>query len=149
MSSALHDMCDKKYMNENEGINNIKQYFEEDLSKKELFAIEKIVSTMSYSKVKKNGFPNLGEYTLPYHIVREADLLAAYDFDRTLTYKIFNSSYDILDSYTDSLNLFNNRVFKHNEDNLFLTEYGKNKSKELHETSLIRIKNWDRIIKSF
>ena len=146
MSSALHDMCDKKYMNERDCINDIRNYFKDDISKKELTAIEDIITTMSYSKVKINGFPDLKEYNIPYHIVREADLLAAYDFDRTILYKIYNSEEDILNSFDDAINLFHNRVFKHNDHNLFYTNYSKNKSKELYYNSIDRIKNWDEIV---
>ena len=47
-----------------------------------------IIGSMSYSKVKKNGFPELGDYQTEYNIVREADLLAAYDIDRAIIYRI-------------------------------------------------------------
>ena len=80
-SALLHDVCDKKYLNEDEGISHIKQFLTNKVSDKEILIIIKIIQTMSYSKVKIHGFPDLGEYQLAYHIVREADLLTAYDFD--------------------------------------------------------------------
>jgi len=102
---------------------------------------------MSYSYVKKNGFPILGEYQHAYHIVREADLLSAYDFDRCMTYKLHLNNGDIDDAFEDSLDLFNHRVLQHNKDNLFLTDYSLLKSRELHIQSLQRIQSWKQILK--
>ena len=65
---------------------------------------------MSYSKVKKNGFPDLGIYQNAYHVVREADLLSAYDFDRAIIYdmkannKPFDQSYDHAQKLFDKWN---------------------------------------------
>ena len=86
VSAILHDMCDKKYMNEEQGVENIKDFLQEKINNEEINAIVKIMQTMSYSKVKKDGFPELGIYQKAYHIVREADLLCAYDFDRCVIY---------------------------------------------------------------
>ncbi len=96
---------------------------------------------MSYSTIKKYGFPNLGEYQLAYNIVREADLLASYDFDRCIMYQMLknNDSYD--KSFIDALNIFDNRVLKYNEDGLFRTEYGQRLSERLHNNALKRISN--------
>ena len=57
VSSILHDMCDKKYMNEEYGIKNIEEFLQEKIPREEIDITNKIVSTMSYSKVKKYGFP--------------------------------------------------------------------------------------------
>ena len=46
---------------------------------------------MSYSKVNKNGFPELGNYQLCYNIVREADLLASYNIDRCIIYQMIKN----------------------------------------------------------
>ena len=89
MAAIGHDMCDKKYMDEKEGIENYKKYLSEFVSSEKLEIIGKIIGTMSYSKVKANGYPELGEYQLAYHIVREADLLAAYDIDRCVMYSMY------------------------------------------------------------
>ena len=48
-----------------------------------------------------------------YHIVREADLLSAYDFDRCMIYQINKNNGNIETSFNDAEMLFNNRVFKH------------------------------------
>ena len=57
VSSILHDMCDKKYMDEKVGIeqidNFIKTELKTEINNTELNIIKKIISTMSYSTIKK------------------------------------------------------------------------------------------------
>ena len=144
-SALLHDMCDKKYVPENEGIKEIELFLENELSIKEIEITKQIISTMSYSTVKKVGYPNLEEYQLAYHIVREADLLAAYDFDRCLIYNIYKLNGDFDSAYLDAVKLFENRVFKHLDDNLFVTEYSKTIASQLHLNSISRINSWKNL----
>ena len=87
---------------------------------------------MSYSTVKKNGFPNLGPHQLAYHIVREADLLAAYDLERCIIYKMMKQQQPYSDAVRLSLDLFNERVLLYLQDDLFITTYSKLKAMELH-----------------
>jgi len=68
---------------------------------------------MSYSKVKKQGFPSLGKYQLAYHIVREADLLTAYDFDRCMIYHMSKNNSNVREAYYNAEELFHNRVLRH------------------------------------
>jgi len=146
-SALLHDMCDKKYVNEKEGLKLIKNYFVDDFENNQLNDINTIISTMSYSTIKKNGFPkNLNQLELPYHIVREADLLASYDFDRCLIYKMHSANMSIYDAYYDGINLFNSRVFLYNVNNLFRTSYSKKLSIKLHYKAIDRIKEWKNIL---
>ena len=145
-SSVIHDMCDKKYITVNEGINNIKYLLKDDISINELDVITKIITTMSYSKVKVDGFPYLNEYQLAYNIVRESDLLTSYDFDRCMIYKMYVNNYTIIEAYNDAINLFDNRVFKYHENKLLLLDYSINISKSLEEDARIRINNWKNII---
>ncbi len=145
-SALLHDMCDKKYMNEQEGIKEIQNFLDNKLTPDEIDITSTIISTMSYSKVKKDGFPtNLGDYELAYHIVREADLLSAYDFERCMIYNIHKLNGDYDTAYIDAKRLFENRVFKHNEDNLFITNYSKQLSLSLHANALSKINSWGRL----
>ncbi len=146
VSSLLHDLCDKKYINEQEGLIEINNFLINKLSESEIDIVKNIISTMSYSKVKVYGFPDLGEYQLAYHIVREADLLAAYDFDRCIIYHLNNINNNIDIAFANALELFNNRVFTHNDDNLFITKYSKNLSEQLHIKSIDRIKSWTDIL---
>ena len=145
-SALLHDMCDKKYMDEKEGIKEIQTFLNDKLTSQEIDVTSLIISTMSYSKVKTNGFPtNLGKYELAYHIVREADLLSAYDFERCMIYNIHRLNGDFDTAFIDAKHLFENRVFKHNEDKLFITNYSKQISLSLHANALTKINSWCKL----
>lgn len=144
--SILHDMCDKKYMDEKVGVERITNYLDGKLPKKDIDISVKIMSTMSYSTIKKYGFPDLGEYQLAYNIVREADLLASYDFDRCIMYQMLKNNEQYDKSFNDALNIFDSRVFKYNDDKLFTTKYAQNLSKDLHNKSLKRISNLNKIL---
>ena len=133
MSAIGHDMCDKKYMDEKEGIDRYKNYLTSYMPSADLEIMEKIIGTMSYSKVKANGYPNLGEYQLAYHIVREADLLAAYDIDRCIMYSMHKESVEYSVALKRALELFDNRVFRMRQDHLFKTTYSRNESLKLHK----------------
>jgi len=131
-----HDMCDKKYMNEAQGIIRYKFFMSKFMREEDLEIMSNIISTMSYSKVKANGYPELGDYQLAYNIVREADLLAAYDIDRCIMYKmhIDNSEYTI--ALKEALDLFDYRVFKMRSDKLFKTAYSRKESLKLHRKAI-------------
>jgi hypothetical protein len=88
---------------------------------------------MSYSTVKKNGFPLLGDYQLAYHIVREADLLAAYDIDRCIMYSMYTKNANYSEALDAAIVLFEHRVFRHRKDRLFVTNYSKKLSVKLHK----------------
>jgi len=135
VSAIIHDMCDKKYMDDKTGLQNIKNHMSEYMPPNDLDVVSNIISTMSYSKVKKNGYPNLGEYQLAYHIVREADLLSAYDVDRSTIYQMQHDNYNYVDSLQKVIELFEIRVLKYIDDNLFITDYSKEKSFFLHQQS--------------
>jgi hypothetical protein len=147
VSAALHDMCDKKYIVESEGITNIETFLDDKMPTSEIESVKKIITTMSYSKVKSVGFPDLGELQLAYHIVREADLLAAYDFDRCMIYKMYKNDSNIEESFVDAKNLFNNRVFQHDNDKLFITDYSRREHYRLQVLSMERITAWNKLIR--
>jgi HD superfamily phosphodiesterase len=148
-AAIIHDMCDKKYLDQKDGIHQINDLLKHKMNYHEIEKVEKIISTMSYSTVKKNGYPDLGNYQMAYHIVREADLLTAYDFDRSVIYHMYKTDGDFLKSYDNAIDLFNNRVLKHHVDNLFITDYSKKKGLELHEKALIQMKTWQKIINTY
>ena len=133
MAAIGHDMCDTKYMDETEGIIRYKEYLNPYMSLSDLDVMGKIIGTMSYSKVKKNGYPDLGEYQLAYHIVRESDLLAAYDIERCVIYKMYKDNFSYSEALQEASELFDNRVFKMIDDGLFLTNYSQKESLLLHE----------------
>ena len=133
MGAIGHDMCDKKYMDEKEGIIRYQKYLSDLMRPEDLEIMGKIIATMSYSKVKVNGYPDLGEYQLAYHIIREADLLAAYDIDRCIMYTMYRDRILYSDALKLALELFDNRVFKMRKDKLFKTKYSKKESIKLHK----------------
>lgn len=145
-SAIIHDMCDKKYMNQKEGIEEIELFLKCKIPSTELEVITQIISTMSYSFVKKQGFPDLKDYQLAYHIVREADLLSAYDFDRCIMYNMNHLNGNFMDAYRDATTIFENRIFKHFEHELFITDYSKQKGKEYELEAYKRIQSWEKIV---
>jgi len=145
-SAVLHDMCDKKYMNEIVGLLEIEDFLTPELEPFEIGAVKQIISTMSYSTVKKNGFPNLGIYQNAYNIVREADLLAAYDFDRTMIYQMKRNNNNIEEAFKNSNELFENRVLKHIDDNLITSNYGIKKALLLQFQATKRIVAWKKLL---
>jgi HD superfamily phosphodiesterase len=141
MAAIGHDMCDKKYMDEEEGIQRYKTYLSDKMPPNELDMVGNIISTMSYSKVIKNGYPDLGNYQLAYHIVREADLLAGYDLERCIIYKMYNNNLTYNEALIDAFQLFDTRVLKMRENKLFITEYSKKESYVLHVEALMEMNN--------
>jgi len=150
ISALLHDICDSKYVNENEGIKQINEFLENQISNDEIHIIQNIISTISYSKVKKYGFPYLGDYQIAYHIVREADLLTAYDFERSMIYNLHNQNNDknFVNAFCNAKSLFENRVFKHEEDGLFITSWSKKNHLELQHQAYLNIQRWEKLIKN-
>jgi hypothetical protein len=89
LSAFTHDLCDRKYIDVNTGLQTISSWLSTlDLSQEETAAVLKIITTMSYSKVTQYGYPtDLGEFWLAYHHTRIADLIDAYDIDRCYDYQ--------------------------------------------------------------
>lgn len=144
-AAILHDMCDKKYMIQEKGVQEIENFLQNRLNPEELFYTKKIMETMSYSTVKKNGYPDLGDYQMAYHVVREADLLSSYDFDRSIIYHM-NRGNNLTKSYYNALELFDNRVFNYNNDKLLISEYAQQKSIPLTVKALRQMHSWNRIL---
>jgi len=140
-TALLHDMCDKKYMDETIGLKRITDFLSTELNYNfsEIEVISRIISTMSYSKVKVSGFPEMKEYQLVYHIVREADLLTAYDIDRCIVFNMNKSDADYTTSVVDACKLYQHRMRKHIDDELFVTETGLMIAKSLELDSLERL----------
>ena len=150
VSAVLHDMCDKKYVNETEGLVLIDKFLESNkLTIDEIFFIKQIVSTMSYSTVKKYWFPYIPNPSqeLAYHIVREADLLASYDFDRAMIFHLKKNKSDINDALKDAEDLFRYRVLNYERDGLFITDYSKTMARTLSKQSIRRMTAWRRLLK--
>jgi len=101
---------------------------------------------MSYSKVKKNGYPKLGENQLAYHIVREADLLCSYDVDRTIIYGIYRENLTYDQALKRATELFQIRMLKYIDDDLFVTDYSKKEAIKLHVKSDIDLDNLKNVL---
>jgi hypothetical protein len=140
-------MCDNKYTDEIVGSSDIVNYLnKQDMTVEEIDATQKIITTMSYSKVKKQGYPELGKFQTAYHIVREADLLTAYDFDRAMIYNMYKKNCSVNEAFKDSYNLFIKRVFQYHNDNLFIHDFSKKEAMLLHEDAMERIEYWKKIL---
>lgn len=131
-AAILHDMCDHKYVTEADGLRAIHSYMEPFFSPEDFNMLSMIMTTISYSKVRKNGFPILGEWQFAYHIIRESDLLTSYDFDRCVMYGMYRESLSYMDAVTRARTLYHNRVLQYIKDGVFLTEFGLSKAYELH-----------------
>jgi hypothetical protein len=89
LSAFTHDLCDRKYTDVESGLQTISAWLSTlDLPSAEHEAILKIITTMSYSKVTKYGYPtDLGDFLIAYHHTRIADLIDAYDINRCYAYQ--------------------------------------------------------------
>ena len=146
VSALLHDMCDKKYVNQEQSITDMADYMSPFIDKTEIDVVSQIISTMSYSTVKRKGYPELGEYQLAYHIVREADLLTAYDADRCVIYGMMRENLNYIDATKRAIELSKNRVLNYISDNLFVTEYSKEQSRSLHTECIKQLDVLNNII---
>lgn len=147
-AASLHDMADHKYTNETQGSIDIVNYLQKEtkMTNEEIDATQNIIQTMSYSKVKIQGYPNLGRYQQAYHIVREADLLCAYDFNRAMIYDMTKNNCTAEEAFENSYKLFIKRVFQYCNDNLFVHDYAKKEAYSLHSQAMKQIKNWRTIL---
>ena len=136
----LHDMCDKKYMDENIGIENISDFLKSKINDGEINIVKDIITSMSYSKVKEYGYPDLGENMDIYHIVRQADILAAYDFERCMIYGMMKYHDSYKEAFKKAEKLFDKRVLMHIYDGTFVSEYALGLGTILHEKAKERIK---------
>ena len=146
-ASILHDTCDKKYRNEGEGLLEVRNLLGPLMPDDQVTATIQIIEHMSYSKVKKNGMPNLGEYQTAFNIVREADLMDAYDFDRSMIYHMQRGGSSIEKSYLNAQELFEKRVFRHADDGLLFTQYAINHHQPFSQNALARMHHWRSIFR--
>ena len=65
--------------------------------------------------------------------------------DRCMIYNMYNNS-DFIESMYTAEELFEYRVFSHNTDGLFITEYSKKLFRQLEKDCYDRFTNWNDII---
>jgi HD superfamily phosphodiesterase len=136
-SALMHDICDSKYTDEKKAINEIQEFLiSHEYKPVDISVIKQIISTMSYHKIKENGFPDLGDYQQAFHVVREADLLTAYDFNRMLLYGVYQNTDTYETSFLRSKQLYMDRVDKHYHDGLLTTQYAKRCAADLNAREL-------------
>jgi hypothetical protein len=145
-AAVLHDMCDKKYFDPDYALKNIDNFLQNKMNKEEIYYTKEIMKTMSYSTVKKEGYPQLGNYQMAYHVVREADLLSSYNFDRSIIYHL-NKGNNLVESYNNALQLFRTRVFNYNIDKLLISDYSQRQSFILTQKAIKRMTSWNNILK--
>ena len=131
VAAIVHDMCDRKYLDEDIGTSSICKYLVHFMTQEEIDAVLMIITNMSYSKVKKRGFPILNEWSTAYHIVREADLLASYDIDRCIIYGMMKEHLGYSKATQRAKELYEMRVMNYIMDGMFITEKGLRKATEL------------------
>ena len=129
VAAIVHDMCDKKYVAEAEGVRDIADFLRPVLDEDSLDAVVRIISTMSYSAVRRDGFPP--DADLLYHVVREADLLAAYDIHRCIVFEMMKRGVSYLAAKARAKALYETRVMTYLSDGLFVTHFGHLKATEL------------------
>jgi HD superfamily phosphodiesterase len=146
-SALLHDTCDSKYMKPESGIQDICSFLSyHEYEKKDVDTIIDIVDNMSYHKIKEYGFPDLKEYQTAFNVVREADLLAGYDFNRIILYGIHMNKLDYINSVEISKKLYYKRMDKHIDDELFITKVGKEYGEILNSHNKQNIKSIENLI---
>ena len=143
LACLLHDMCDKKYMDEYEGIKNIVTFLKYELETPDdvIEAVVFIINTMSYSKVIKYGYPDFKEdkrLEFCYHIVRNSDLLDSYDPERCIGYQI-RCGGSRRDGIIKMLELFDNRILTLLKNGYINIEPAIKYANELHQKALVEL----------
>lgn len=148
-SALIHDTCDSKYCDEKEAKQEIIHFLKKnDYTTNDSDAIMSVISSMSYHKIKQNGFPNLGQYQHVFNIVREADLLTGYNFNRALLYGIHVQENSFTDSLIESRQLYQSRMKLLIEEGHFVTRFGKKMAPIKNEEMLRDMKNLQDIVHS-
>jgi HD superfamily phosphodiesterase len=150
-SALLHDMCDDKYFKNNDGKDNVFNFLKENnYAENDIDDIMRIINTMSYSKVKKYGYQfkenESKEFIKMYHIVRESDLLCAYEVERCLLYDLYMRNNPFTASFKRADELFQVRMFKHFDDNLFTTKYALREGRKMHKDAQERLDEIKKMI---
>ena len=118
-AAALHDTCDSKYTPLDKAVNDISFFLRGQLwSLTEINVLIKIITTMSYSKLKKSlEYPNHGKWQRAYHVARHADLLEGYIVARCVLYNmhIFPEKTEE-EHWQRASEIFSNRVFTYVSD---------------------------------
>ena len=146
-AAILHDTCDKKYREEAPALLEVEQLLSPWMCADELNATIHIIKHMSYSKVSKTGMPDMGEYQTAFNVVREADLLDAYDFDRSMIYHMQKNDKNVSCAYEDACDLFYKRVLRHKDHGMLFTKFAIGEHDILSQKAITRMFHWRRVLK--
>ena len=145
-SAALHDMCDAKYRNPMEASEEIRNWLidSEQWSTEMATALEKIIMTMSYSKLKlkmlegKPVYPDHGPWQRAYHIARHADLLEGYKVRRCMLYTKHRLPQETPEEYWPIVReVFYNRVLNYVSDGWIFLPKAIELSVALHRKAVL------------
>lgn len=152
-AAMLHDMCDGKYVDKEVGLAEIQCFLrsETPLKPVEVQAVSQIVSTMSYSWVQQNGYPELAQpYIQAYHVVREADLLCSYDVDRSVLFHINKAVsrgeavLEFAGAFANATDLFESRVLPLRGSGYYTTAEGYIQAARLEGQAKNRLEFWSK-----
>ena len=135
-AAALHDTCDHKYTDVKESSKKIREWLLlQGWVRKDANSLIKIITTMSYSKLKANMihlkdgttialYPDHGKWQRAYHVARHADLLEAFIVARCVLYDRHSKPEKSEEEHWQrAIELFNDRVFRYVKDDwLFMPE---------------------------
>lgn len=119
LAAFTHDLCDHKYTDVTAGLEVIDRWLErQPISEEQRHAVCRIISTMSYSKVKVHGYPtDLGRWELAYHHTRIADLIDAYDIERCYQYQSHkHPEMEEMEKWRAVIDVFERRVLTQKDD---------------------------------
>ena len=143
--AALHDMCDRKYVDETIAVKIIRSWLTlvEKWTYEMAAVLIDIITTMSYSKLKKTKvWPNHGKWQRAYNIARHADLLDAFIPMRCYLYQKHITP-EISDATAWSVvhDLFEVRVFRYVSDGWITLSLAVKLAEGLTKEALVIIKS--------
>lgn len=154
LGCILHDMCDHKYMNVSNGIQDIHRFLNTTVHDQEIVnAVMTIIPRISYSKTVMNNAFRLPQeienysYIDEYHMIRHSDLLTGYNLFRPIEMryeecKRTNKTIHMNQILDESEQVIHNRIFKMLEYNLFCDNYAKKKAIKYHQLAKYKYFIW-------
>lgn len=144
-SCILHDLMDTKYSPDPFFVQNYLSFLHTPES---VDVMMKIMDTMSYSKIYKNGRIEYPEWIInssharAFHVVREADLLSSYNIARMIEYRQAQgmSAHDIK---KDIKNLYEHRMACLVERNHFVHSQSRARAEQLDALARIKLATVD------
>ena len=150
LAAFTHDLCDHKYIDVCTGLNVVNRWLAQlPISEDQRHAVCRIISTMSYSKVKVAGYPaDLGKWTLAYHHTRIADLIDAYDIDRCYTYQSHkHPDMSEEDKWRAVIELFERRVLSQKDEYILpIAPYAAPIVEPRHTAAVVGIREFKKLV---